>query len=369
VNVSDPLTAACDRTDLAVGAGQSVTYSCAGLFAAGAGSNTATVTVVGTGVTSSATATFTVNSCPADNACADVGTPLFTIAADPATAVVTTQLTYAAGFDGALTMAPAPASGFSSGTVVSGANNTSNYEPPTQSPLDVTGSWTVSKNGNVCVSGSDSVTLTTVLGEPVCTDFTAPPATCDPSVTTTATQVTVDSISCSPAGGTFTPVPPQSGNRPAYGQSATSIHFDYIYDYSPVAGLSCQASTGIDVPVPPQLAPPAAAGSCSPGYWKNHPDSWAAAGYSPDDNYNSVFGVNDDPSLTLMGAIERNGGGSNAFARHAVAALLGASHPGVTNYPYSPAEVIAMVQDAYANGTFDAIGAQFAAVEDPCPLN
>jgi len=65
---------------------------------------------------------------------------------------------------------------------------------------------------------------------------------------------------------------------------------------------------------------------CTPGYWKNHPDSWV--GYIPGDNFNSVFGVG--PNMTLMEALSAKrgdfgSGAEAAFVRHAVAALLNES--------------------------------------------
>jgi len=85
---------------------------------------------------------------------------------------------------------------------------------------------------------------------------------------------------------------------------------------------------------------------CTPGYWKQpqHLDSWVATGYSPTDDFDTVFGVNFwTPDITLLDALEQGGGGLFALGRHAVAALLDASHPDIA-YPYTVAEVIALVQ-------------------------
>lgn len=54
---------------------------------------------------------------------------------------------------------------------------------------------------------------------------------------------------------------------------------------------------------------------CTPGYWKNHPASWTATGYTRTQTLESVF------------------------LHHAVAALLNASHPGV-DYPRTAASII-----------------------------
>jgi len=83
---------------------------------------------------------------------------------------------------------------------------------------------------------------------------------------------------------------------------------------------------------------------CTPGYWKNHPDSWAPTGLSPEDDFDATFGVDFfDPDITLLQAVRAKGGGINVIARHGTAALLNALHP-VVNYPFTEAEVIAFVQ-------------------------
>ena len=82
----------------------------------------------------------------------------------------------------------------------------------------------------------------------------------------------------------------------------------------------------------------------TPGYWKNHPDSWE--GYDPDATFSEVFGVDinvgsgkkeaEDP--TLMEALNGNGGGATALARAATAAILNASNPDIA-YPLSVQEI------------------------------
>ena len=85
---------------------------------------------------------------------------------------------------------------------------------------------------------------------------------------------------------------------------------------------------------------------CTPGFWKNHTSVavWGTE-YSPSDTFDSVFGVTKFGSKTLLEVLDLGGGGYNALARHAVAALLSSSNPDV-NYGLSPEEVIKMVQDA-----------------------
>ena len=94
---------------------------------------------------------------------------------------------------------------------------------------------------------------------------------------------------------------------------------------------------------------------CTPGFWKQpqHFDSWV--GFAPGDFYDTVFGVDatlvgfgNRPTLTnptLLQALQAGGGGQNALARHAVAALLNASNPDVSS-DFTTAEVIAIVQEA-----------------------
>jgi len=67
---------------------------------------------------------------------------------------------------------------------------------------------------------------------------------------------------------------------------------------------------------------------CTPGYWKNHMGSWAATGYAITDDFDTVFGVDYfDPNINLCEALNLKGGGVNALARHAVAALLSMASP------------------------------------------
>jgi hypothetical protein len=113
---------------------------------------------------------------------------------------------------------------------------------------------------------------------------------------------------------------------------------------------------------------------CTPGYWKqdHHFDSWQV--YSPANQFNAVFGVSGPlpNSLTLVEALQLNGGGVNALARHAVAALLASVHPDV-DYGLTAAEVIAETQAALNSGNATLIEAtknKFNALnERGCPLN
>jgi hypothetical protein len=84
---------------------------------------------------------------------------------------------------------------------------------------------------------------------------------------------------------------------------------------------------------------------CTPGYWKNNTAGWTT--YKPTDSFNAVFGVNYKSGLTLGGALNLMGGGFEALARHAAAALLNASNVDV-NYGFEEAQIKALVQQAFA---------------------
>jgi hypothetical protein len=127
------------------------------------------------------------------------------------------------------------------------------------------------------------------------------------------------------------------------------------------------------------IAPPVGGEGCTPGYWKNHAgllkkngdyqkDSWAGTGYAVGDLYDATFGVTSSFGGTLIEALNRGGGGENALGRHAVAALLNAASS--VSYMYTPAQVIAAVQAAYASGDFEGTKNDFAYENEMgCPLN
>ncbi|MGH7500518.1 MAG: hypothetical protein ACREL7_02060 [Longimicrobiales bacterium] len=125
--------------------------------------------------------------------------------------------------------------------------------------------------------------------------------------------------------------------------------------------------TYFNVDEPP---PPPGGEGCTPGYWKQpqHFDSWE--GFLPGDDFDTTFGVDlFNPDLTLLQAAAQGGGGVNAMARHAVAALLNAASSGV-NYDMTVAEVIAAVQAAEASGDFEGAKNVFAGFnEQGCGLN
>jgi hypothetical protein len=115
---------------------------------------------------------------------------------------------------------------------------------------------------------------------------------------------------------------------------------------------------------------------CTPGYWRNHSeyakgnqqDSWLGTGYDADDSFDTVFGVSSSDDDTLYEAVTSKGGHEQALQRHAVAALLNAASS--VDFVYSEADVIALVQEAYAGEQFEGIKNLFAFQNElGCPLN
>lgn len=160
-----------------------------------------------------------------------------------------------------------------------------------------------------------------------------------------------------------------------------------LYDYTTTtraADTGLHSPTPVGKKTPPQISHynvcyrvPTAVGNqgCTPGYWRNHLDRWH--GVVPAADFDQTFGVDlFTPDITLQTAINLGGGGNNALARHATAALLNA-HGGIpnadgttVNSPYTAAQVIAMVQAAVADGTIeDTKNTLAAANELGCPLS
>lgn len=146
-----------------------------------------------------------------------------------------------------------------------------------------------------------------------------------------------------------------------------------VSDVSGVYGLGEEDSPLVVTDTDPALLicteRPHGGEGCTPGYWKQsqHFDSWA--GYAPGDSFNAVFGVTASFNKTLLGALSQGGGGEKALGRHAVAALLNAVNGGVS-YRFTVAEVIAIVQTAYATRNFERAKAEFELQNEMgCPLN
>ncbi len=113
--------------------------------------------------------------------------------------------------------------------------------------------------------------------------------------------------------------------------------------------------------------PPPSGDGCTPGFWKQlqHLPRWT--GFAPTEIFSDVFGVG--PAITLFEAVNLRGGGVNRLMAHAVAAILNASNPDV-DYAFSVAEIIALVQDAFATGEFRAAkNILVAENERGCPID
>jgi hypothetical protein len=94
--------------------------------------------------------------------------------------------------------------------------------------------------------------------------------------------------------------------------------------------------------------PPVGGQGCTPGYWRqeHHFSSWI--GYSPNQQFSSVF-ADAFPGKTLLEVVWLGGGGLNALGRMSVAALLNASSPAVS-FDLTTQQVIDAFNAAYASG-------------------
>ena len=143
---------------------------------------------------------------------------------------------------------------------------------------------------------------------------------------------------------------------------------------NPAATATAGALTASDSGSLTCTPPPTGNEGCTPGYWKQdqHLDSWVGTGYAPNQDFDTVFGVNFfNPNQTLVQAAGANGGGTDALARHAVAALLNSASADV-DYPYTTAQVLDIVQGdgAYAGLSVEARKNLLAAANElGCDLN
>jgi hypothetical protein len=131
-----------------------------------------------------------------------------------------------------------------------------------------------------------------------------------------------------------------------------------------------------------QIPPPPPGGQgCTPGYWKNHTDSWPPTGYSPSQKVQSVFSQASNFSTlgnsSLLDALSFQGGdtlqgGAEILLRAGVSALLNAAHSNVS-YPRTTASVISDVNSALASGNRDTMISLAAKLDADnnlgCPLN
>ncbi|MGM1057399.1 MAG: T9SS type A sorting domain-containing protein, partial [Bacteroidota bacterium] len=97
---------------------------------------------------------------------------------------------------------------------------------------------------------------------------------------------------------------------------------------------------------------------CTPGFWKNT-ENWCGT-YQKTENFYVIFGITNTRNLgalTLVEALDKNGGGYAKLARHATAALLNSCNQGV-NYSYSIGQIIAEVREIFNNPALSKFNAE-----------
>jgi hypothetical protein len=120
---------------------------------------------------------------------------------------------------------------------------------------------------------------------------------------------------------------------------------------------------------------------CSHGYWKNHPGSWPATGYSTSQTVSSVFSqaslypsigpVSLMDSLSFQGGSDLNGAAQNMI-KQATGSLLNSAHAGV-DFPWQTAQLISDVNAALASKNANTLLSLATVLEHDntlgCPLN
>jgi hypothetical protein len=173
-------------------------------------------------------------------------------------------------------------------------------------------------------------------------------------------------------------------NIPAGVASTTVQLFSEPLDQNPDSLLWILGALRIPLPPrepEPNEEPPGGSEGCTPGYWKNHTESWAGSGYSPNQTVGSVFsGASAFPSLASQSLLQalQGGGGSGTLGaakvllRAATAALLNAAHTGV-DYPRTSAQIISDVNAALTSNNRNTMLALATALDKDnnggCPLN
>jgi hypothetical protein len=170
-------------------------------------------------------------------------------------------------------------------------------------------------------------------------------------------------------------------NIPAGVSSTTVQLFSEPLNQNPDSMLWTLGVLRLPLPTSGPNEPPGEETGCTPGYWKNHTESWPPTGYSPSQKTGSVFsGASAFPSLankTLLQSLQGGGGpgtegAARILLRAAVAALLNAAHPG-TNYPRTTAEILTDVNAALTSNDRDTMLALATELDGDnnlgCPLN
>jgi hypothetical protein len=88
---------------------------------------------------------------------------------------------------------------------------------------------------------------------------------------------------------------------------------------------------------------------CTASYWRNHLKAWEGTGYHPDDDFDTVFGVDlFSPDITLHEALKLFDDGQDRFIRQGTAGLLNAAHPEV-HFWLSVPQVVEALQSGHSN--------------------
>jgi hypothetical protein len=92
----------------------------------------------------------------------------------------------------------------------------------------------------------------------------------------------------------------------------------------------------------------------TPGYWKNHPNSWAI---NKNAKFKDIFGIApiQTPNATLFQCVDLQAGteSTKTTYAHTVAALLNSYRFGEQYYGYSPATVISISQAMLSQGQYE----------------
>jgi len=225
------------------------------------------------------------------------------------------------------------------------------------------------RSGDGCVAEGSDVTINSVPPSPTVI-VSAGTSTCVnnvPTVTITAT----------PSGGsgtgyTFDWNVPMGATDPG-NVSSFNATVAGTYSVTVTDSRGCSGSGN----VVPLFAPCEVLEGCTPGYWKQsqHFGNWGCnyvpTGSNATEFFDVFTGITNtrglDSDLTLLEALNLNGGKFSALARHAAAAILNACSD--INYKYSEAQIIAMVQAAFNSGNWSTAHNNLAAANEMgCPL-
>lgn len=239
---------------------------------------------------------------------------------------------------------------------------------PTPTAIDtetptVTATATMSPAPSPSPSATGTATLTTTpTPSPTTTGTTVPTATAtEPTATSTAVTATAThtptntATPTATAGLTSTPTPSSTATETS---TATPTRTPTGVPTATKTPSSTPTVTNTPVATATHTSSPTTTPSidfhgCTPGFWQNNFAPWSATQYWPSDKFELVFDRDafpGDPSLLRV--LKFGGGGLEALSRHAVAALLNASHPDIhaRETVDTPAKVIALWQAAYDSG-------------------